>query len=146
MIIRILVINHNSMITVTTVSTVKLFKNNKNYLPTSIYHKTILYEDLSCYLKRLRNMNIHIHFLTYKLYYKYTLYILIYFTNTNCYSERTFSALKRIKNSHALFFNARKSGLVLWLLAIDQYITKQLTFEDIIAEFAKKKKQRVNRN
>lgn len=55
---------------------------------------------------------------------------------TNCSSERSFSALKRVKTRLRSFLSQDRLDN-LTLLTDEHEITKQLTFDDIIDEFSK---------
>lgn len=64
---------------------------------------------------------------------------------TNCSSERSFSALKRIKNCLRSSLSENKlSGLA--LLAIESDITEKVNFYEIIEEFASRKMRRKDNN
>ena len=62
---------------------------------------------------------------------------------TSCEGERSFSKLKIIKNYlRSTMGQSRLSSLA--LLSIENYLTREMTFEDVISDFANAKSRKVN--
>lgn len=95
------------------------------------------FQDPHYCLKYIRKMNMRHTFPNLDI----ILQIYLSMPCTNCSSERSFSVLKRIKNRMRSTLTQEKLDS-LSLLAINHDVTKQLSFEDVIAEFAKKKRKK----
>ena len=60
---------------------------------------------------------------------------------TNCSAERSFSRLKSIKNRNRTTMNQERSD-ALSLLTIESAILREISFDDVIKEFAIKKSRK----
>ena len=90
-------------------------------------------------LKKIRSLNIGDTFPNVDS----ALHILLTLPISNCCSERSFSALKRIKN-HLRNSISQDSLQAFSLLTIENDVTSKINFDDIIDEFASKKARKKN--
>ena len=73
--------------------------------------------------------------------YKFLLHIYLVLMVSNCSAERSFSKMKLIKNRlRTSMSNDRLSHLA--LMSIESDILREINFQDLLTEFAKKKKAR----